>query len=560
MASERLLHYADWLRNNKDKQDSPEFEKVATAYRKLRATESSAPAEQPPAPATSDVVVESLKRVPVGIAESFAQFPENVQNLGKMAYGTAVTAAGRPDLAPVVTAPEPIIENALTKQGYLKSLEGMTPSQKLLSSAVQGGAAGLINPVQGFRQAGANVLKGAVAGGVGEGVSQATGNELAGIAASMAVPGAITKLGKMKTEQLANDQKLNAVRDQTIKESRDAGYVLPTGAITPNMKNVILESIAGKTALEQAMSVKNQKVTDQLARKAVGIADDAPLTPETMKSVRADEFEKGYAPLKQIGQVGTDVNYLFDLNNIKSKYAGAPSSFPGAVSDDIRNLVDNYKVNDFQSRHALDEIKRLRDGASDSFRKGETGLAKAQKEIANALERQIERHLDNTGTQDAAEMLNNFKSARQRMAISHAVEDAIHKGSGTLDAKELAKAYRNDKYLSGELETIAKFANTFQRVAQTPSAFGTPGANKMQAGLQVLGAGLGSSTGGVLGGAFGAAAPVAIPFATRQYLMSEMNQRKAAPSYRSALANIASQDITQPQLLNALLGLQQSRQ
>lgn len=513
-----------------------------------------------PSISTKDVVMESLKRVPTGIAESFAQAPENIINLGKMAYGTAVTAAGRPELAPEVQAPPARIEQALTQAGYLKPLEGMTPSQRVLSAAVQGAGAGVLQPVQGVKQLAANALKGMVAGGAGETVTQATGNQLAGLATSMLAPGLITKAGQIKTASLEKQQKLNEVRDQTIREAKEAGYVIPPGSVSPTAKNIIAESVAGKTALEQAFSTKNQKVTDSLARKAVGLEESTPLTPETMKQIRNDEFQKGYAPLKQIGEIGADVNYMFDLNKIASKYAGGTSSFPKAVANQINDLVDSYRVTNFDSRHALDEIKKLREQSSASFRKGETGLAKAQKDIANSLERQIERHLADQDTPDAAEMLNNFKEARQRMAISHAVEDALHKGEGTVDASKLATAFRNDKYLSGELKTIAKFADTFSRAAQSPRSFGTPGANKLQAGLSVLGSGLGGLAGGTFGGVVGAAAPVAIPFAAREYLASRMGQRNIVPSYENVLANIAGQNITQPQLLNALLGMQATRE
>lgn len=516
-------------------------------------------AEQPPM-STKDVVVESLKRVPTGIAESFAQFPENVENLGKMAYGAAMTAAGRPDLAPDVQAPPARIEQALTEAGYMKPLQGLTPAQKVLSATVQGAGAGVLQPVSGLKQIAANVLKGGVAGGAGETVSELTGSPLAGIATSIAVPGLMTKAGQAKTATLQNQQKLNQVRDQTIREAKEAGYVIPPGTVSPTMKNVFAESIAGKTALEQAFSTKNQKVTDSLARKAVGLAEDAPLTPEAMKQIRDDEFQKGFAPLKQIGEIGTDINYMFDLNRIARKYAGGSKSFPEEIADDVGTLVKNYSKPVVKSSDTLDAIRQLREKSSASFRQGNTGLAKAQKDIANSLERQIERHLDNQGTPEAAQMLADFRGARQRMAISHAVEDALHKGEGTVDAADLARAYRNDKYLSGELKTIAKFADTFSKVAQSPRSFGTPGANKLQAGLSVLGSALGGASGGPLTAAMGAAAPIAVPFAMRSYLGSALGQRGIVPSYNNVLANIAGQNITEPQLLNALLGMQAARE
>lgn len=516
------------------------------------------PLEAPkPSISTGRVAVEALKRVPVGIAESFAQLPENIVALGKAAYGTGAILAGRPELAPEATLPPARIERALQEKGYLESLEGMTPEQKLLYAGVQGAGAAALQPVQGLKQVAANVLKGAVAGGGGEAVTQATGSELAGIATSMLAPGIMTKRGEVKAGALDKLKKQNAQRDVTLREASEAGFVIPPGEVSPTAKNVLLESMAGKTALEQLASSKNQATVNKLARKAVSLPEDAPLTTQTMKDIRADEFAKGYAPLRAIGEVGSDVNYALDLNTIARQRAAAGRSFPKAESDDVKRLLDAYSVNKFDSGDALDAIRILREDATASFRKGESGLGKAQQGVANALERQLERHLASMGDAESAEKLAQFQASRKRMAISHVIEDAINEGDGSVSAREIAKKLKKDQYLTGELKTIAKFARAFPRAAQPPSAVGTPAANKLQAGLAALSpGGLGGIAGGIAGGVPGAIAGAAVPFAVRQYLTSGVAQRRMIPDYRNRLAEMMSQPVSEPALMSTLLGLQ----
>jgi hypothetical protein len=97
------------------------------------------------------------------------------------------------------------------------------------------------------------------------------------------------------------------------------------------------------------------------------------------------------------------------------------------------------------------------------------------------------------------------------MAISHSVEDAIREGSGSIDAKKLARDIQSGKYLSGELKTIAEFANIAPKVNQPVGSMGTPGAGTIlgRTGTGAVAGGIGLATGGPLTGLLAAAAPEA---------------------------------------------------
>jgi hypothetical protein len=363
------------------------------------------------------------------------------------------------------------------------------------------------------------------------------------------LPGALTK-----------QKEANAVRDATLRAGLEEGYMVTPGSVTPQGRNIIAERMAGKTNLEQLMSVNNQDVTNKLARRAVGIDDTAPLTSENMAAIRKAEYKKGYEPVERLGQVATDTQYLDDMVNVESKYTGPGKSFSGAVPDEVTKLIKTYTVGNFDAKDAVQVMRHLREQSGANFRKGDVAIANAQSDIARALENQIERSLAAAPTPNASTLLEQFRLSRQRMAISHTIEDAIREGGGSVEAKKLARDIQSGKYLSGDLKTAAEFANVFPRVSKTAAEIGTPGAGTMMGAPSgfggvmggILGGIAGEGQGAVTGGVLGAYAPQMVSAGMRNYLMSQGVQNRLIPNYESTLGRLAS-DVT---ARNALLATQ----
>lgn len=336
-----------------------------------------------------------------------------------------------------------------------------------------------------------------------------------------------------KNALLQTQKEANAVRDANLRSAQDLGFVVTPGSVTPTGANVVKERVAGKTHLEQLASIKNQQTADKVARQAVGLAENAELTPQAMKGIREVEYNKGYAPLKSLGTIAADDAYLDDLAKIEATYTGPSKSFPEAVPDEVGKLISKYTVDRFDAADAVDVIKNLREQASANFKKGENALAKSQLDISTALEGQIARTLETSGDSKLAGLLEQFKASRQRMAISHTIEDAIRVGSGSVDAKKLARDIQNDKFMTGDLKTAAEFANTFPRVNVPPSTIGTPGAGTIlgRSLSGAAGATAGFAAGGGIGAAIGAAAPELISAGMREYMLSKTGQRRIAPNY-----------------------------
>lgn len=568
--------YAAWIVKNQDKKGTPDFDTVAKAYQEAKSTEAlgGVPGPRAARPAsTRDVIASAPFKGAAGMVDIVLTAPQNVANLAKMAYGTGMAAIGRPELAPEVTAPRQPVAEALTRAGLIREPEGeLTPFQRVADVALQAATGGVLGSPSAIRAAAPTILgkaraagriagAGAVAGGAGQAVTEATDQPLLGLATSVAVPTLSVTRAQARQAQMQAEQQRNAVRDLTIRQAQSEGFITTPGSVTPSTQNVLLERLAGKTRTQQEAAVRNQQVTDRLARRAVGIGDTDPLTRANMRQVRQDEFAKGYEPLNRIGTVSADTQFNQALDNVLAAYTGPGRSFPGAIPQPVVDLVQNYRVGQFNSADAVAATRTLREQAQANIRAGgdNAAVGLAQRAISNALEDQIERSLQQAGNPNAQAMLDQFRASRQRMAISHSIEDAIVEGGGSVNARQLANDLQTrGKYFTGDLDLIAKFANVARPVMVPPGTMGTPGSQTM---LGTLSGGLGGAGGYAIGGApgmaagsvAGAVAPAAISAAARQYLLSRYAQQRAIPQYnRPGVNALAASD---PALLGALAGI-----
>lgn len=498
---------------------------------------------------TMDVLTSAPYRAVAGAADIFLTAPQNAANLAKIIYGTAMTEMGRPELAPEVTAPRQPVAEAFKQIGLIREPQGeMTTGQRIADVTLQGATGALLGggpaisraattlPQAGRAAAGVAGM-GAGAGAAGQAVTEVTGEPLLGAATSMAAPGVAISAAQARQARLRAEQQRNAVRDLTVRAAQQEGYLVTPGSVTPSSQNVIAERLGGKTRVQQEFAARNQETTDRLARRALGLPENAPLERATTQQIRRDEFQRGYEPLNRIGPVRTDQDFNNALDNVLQAYTGPGRSFPGAIPQPVVDLVRSYRVGQFNSADAVQATRTLRDQGNSNIARGDNALGLAQRAISNALEDQIERSLQQVGNPNAQAMLDQFRASRQRMAISHSVEDAIVEGGGSVNARKLANDLQTGgRYFTGDLDLIARFANISRPVTTPPGSQGTPGAGALLGGA---GAGLGGYGGYALGGQIGAGAgaaagalfPAAVSAAARRYMGSDLAQRRAIPTY-----------------------------
>lgn len=327
----------------------------------------------------------------------------------------------------------------------------MIPGANTVTGAgVIGAAAGLAQPSTSTQE----TLTNLALGGAGGTAGQAVANKLPGV----------VQAWKQRAAQKAADQtSQSAQKFAAARAGNQLGYVVPPADLNPGVTSELLSGLSGKIKTAQVASQRNQAVTDKLARQALGLADDAQLTPDVLQAIRNQAAGSGYAPIRQAGQIAVDADYTKALDAIASQYQGAARSFPGAAKSPVLDMIKGLREQAFDAGDGLDMIKGLRESADQAFRNGDTGLGKASKAAADALESQIDRALTASGNKDA---IKAFREARQQIAKTYTVQKALNSETGSVSAQKLAQELGKGKPLSGELRTVAEFATAFPKAAQ----------------------------------------------------------------------------------------------
>jgi hypothetical protein len=260
------------------------------------------------------------------------------------------------------------------------------------------------------------------------------------------------------------------VKNDTLQAAQKAGYVVPPATSNPSTLNRAMEGISGKAATAQQAAVRNQAVTNKLAKQAVGLANDAPITPQSLKGLR-ETAGLVYREVASSGKIAADSQYLDDLAQLGKGVDEITRDFPEAnvgSSQEVSKLVDSLLKDSFDSRSALAYLKELRKQASgnlsgQNYDPAKQALGMAQKEAASTLEDLIGRHLASQGN---AELTQSFQQARKLIAVTHTIENALNEATGNVSAVKLGQQSAKGKPLSGELAVAAKFARAFPKAAK----------------------------------------------------------------------------------------------
>jgi len=348
-----------------------------------------------------------------------------------------------------------------------------------------------------------------------------------------AVGGALPAVGQMVNA--LRKVPLSPQMQTAVAEARNLGYTVPPTQAGGGIVNRLLEGIAGKASTLQEASVRNQAITDNLAKKSLGLAEDTILSPEVIKSVR-DTAGKAYENLKLSGTVKTSPKFIQALDDIKpyKDAIQAAKDFPEEMANPIIKIVDSLKRPNFDVNSAVSKINLLRNDADLAFKQGNSALGKANKDASKVLENTIENHLANTKQTD---LLDKFKEARTLIAKTYEVEKAMNATTGTVNASKLANRLQQGKPMSEELKDIAKFGQAFPRASQVPERIGgtigispldVTAAGATYGGSLLAGENQGSS------GLHGLAVLLARPAARKAVLSNRMQnnliQQQAAPA------------------------------
>ena len=193
------------------------------------------------------------------------------------------------------------------------------------------------------------------------------------------------------------------------------------------------------------MEQKNAELTSQLARKALGLPEDADLAdPNTFPALR-QQLDQHYEPIRNLESVKPDDDFFDAIRSaIPSQNVATKLSSDKQIAQAVRALA-NKSQQGWTGPEFLEELRRLRGLSNDYFAKASAptvadstrisnmALGKAYKQLNDAMEGLAERHPDLSPVD-----LLNYRSARARLARSFDYEKAITP-EGYVDSAKLAK-------------------------------------------------------------------------------------------------------------------------
>lgn len=370
-------------------------------------------------------------------------------------------------------------------------------------------------------------------------------------------------LADQAMQRFATSQAANAQRMAAARAAADAGYVLPPADLMPGRFTEALSGLSGKIKTAQEASARNQAVTNDLARRAVGLPEGAPITSDALAAVRS-QAGRSYDAVRGAGTLSADRQYAQAIDDLGLAHRNVMPDFPGLARSDVPGFLQGLKRDTFDASTAVDAVRLLRARADQAFRAGDSEMGRAAKAAAAELESLIERNL---AAQESARQaigkaadkltppgtlpgatLADFRDARQLMAKTYTLQKALNSETGDVSAQVLARELAKGKPLSGDLRAIAEagmaFPKALQALKESPKA-----TSPLDWGVAAL---AGTGTGNPLSLGLLAARPAA-----RSMLLSPLYQRAAlaeagGPGLLSQLpAELLDQNLTR----NAMPGL-----
>jgi hypothetical protein len=279
---------------------------------------------------------------------------------------------------------------------------------------------------------------------------------------------------------------------QSLDNGKAVGYqVTPNYSPTASFLDRLGQGIAGKAQVEQAARVQNQGVTNALAARAVGQDPSSLITQQSLQAIRQAAIDKGYAPIADLdGPIQADAQFMRQQAAIKSangdELSGNPDvaatanilmglkskSVPGDAVDPM-TLQQRTPLPTFDPAVVTDQISTLRNRAKDAYAAGRPSAGAAFRQQAGELESLVDRHLQDLDDV-SPDVLTNYRAARQLIAKTHAVEDALNTSTGNVDASAIGGALQNGTPLTGDLKVIGDFARSAPGIAGVPNGSPLP--------------------------------------------------------------------------------------
>lgn len=258
--------------------------------------------------------------------------------------------------------------------------------------------------------------------------------------------------------------------DPAVASARAAGLKLTPTQANAGVLGRAIESLTGSAKLERVVSKANAVTVDNGVKQDLGLPANAPLNDATLQAAKIPH-NAVYNAVSKVGNVPVDDEFRADIAGINNR-TGA-GSFGFDVPPTISKLQEGYgSLDNFDAGDAVQKIRQLRkDGRTNLkiYDPEKNALGQAQVQVANAIENQLDRHIQSGAFQGpdgqiAPDLVDQWRNARVQLAKIHSAEDALD--AGHISTADLARQLNKGVPLSGNMRTFAEAHGNFDRSLQ----------------------------------------------------------------------------------------------
>lgn len=332
-------------------------------------------------------------------------------------------------------------------------------SRALASVGTGMGIAGAIKPIsqlgQAIQQALVSNAPTQASAGIGAGLGQTTAEQMGGGVVAQTIASLAGGLGGgMAVPTKGTTNIIPTTKENTIKQSIDAGYAIPPSQAGGTRWQKFQEFIGGKPKTEQEAQFKNQTITNNLVKKYLGLSESDNLGTDAIQAVK-ELHNPTYEKVSKLPEIKTTTSEkVFDSFGLPK----GTQSTTKVILPSGQQLLDDLKQIRADSKGYWDFWKRTGDPAT---LKQAIKLDNEASLLENKLEQLAKIHKQ-------PELINELKNARRELAKAHTVNKAMNPATGDISAN-IFSSMLGKVPLTGEAKTIANYAKAFPKIARVPT-------------------------------------------------------------------------------------------
>lgn len=266
-----------------------------------------------------------------------------------------------------------------------------------------------------------------------------------------------------------------------------AGFKIPPNMASdhPDIVSSLASGIGGKERIQQSASAKNQARVNDLGAADIGLPQGTRLTVQDLENVRKDAGQAYEAAKTAPITVLPDKAWQEGISKIDQNGKAVREQFGDLVKNPkIDQLVEKLSgMEQTSPEAAVDLAKSLRYQASANLKDygspEKLQLGHAQSKAANEIEMLLERNLHAATTamgpltgQNLTQLVQDLRDARQTIAKTYDIQDALNPATGNMDARVLGSKINKGKPLTGGLKDAGDAALAFPKAMMPSEKFG----------------------------------------------------------------------------------------